>query len=345
MGMGPAPWETGYRKATKKTQKAYNYAFEENHGWVPKSNFGKQRKTTTRPITLSNGEVVYVYDVYDNSDLIQYNSASINSVSAGDTDKLDKYITTAFPVKPNPNASKRGYTCAQGAGHILWLEYYAPRQLLRVTFKIGGRTCIFFRVPSTVAGELIHLCDSRFIDTSRKDKEHNHVLGIRFWDLIRIRGSRTGAKYLFKYTNEAVTVPAALRDEVNKQGGIEASHEDIERRVMYRPVNEQVTLDQYNTLRDKQESEIETRWQNYKQSGDALFNDKSLSYKDKQFYINQLKDLLKTKADSRQLAVLSSTTHDNLDKTLEDLEYLAVKLNLLGNEDDNDNYSDLKSKN
>lgn len=336
--MGTAPWISGYRKATKKAQKAARMVFEENHGWVPKSDFGKQRKTTTKPITLSNGEVVYVYDTYDNDDLIQYTKESVNRfIQDGD---IDKYITTAFPSKPNPSITKRGYTCAQGVGHILWLEYYAPRQLLRVTFKIGGRTCIFFRVPSTVAGELIHLCDSRFIDTSRKT--HNHVLGIRFWDLIRIRGSKTGAKYLFKYTNEAVTVPAALRDETNKHGGIETSHEDVERRVMYRPVDQQVSLEQYDALREKRESDLASRWQNYVDSGEALFKDKRLSLKDKQFYIAQLTDLLKTKADAKQLAVLTGAAHDNPDKTLEDLEYLAVKLDLLGNEDDD--YSDLKPK-
>ena len=83
----------------------------------------------------------------------------------------------------------------KGRGHIAMLEYAQREHILRVTFTNNGAVCIFFDVPTAVAGELIHLADK---NTTRHE-DGRHMLGIRFWDYIRIRGIQHGAKYPFEY--------------------------------------------------------------------------------------------------------------------------------------------------
>lgn len=83
----------------------------------------------------------------------------------------------------------------KGRGHIAMLEYAQREHILRVTFTNNGAVCIFFDVPTAVAGELIHLADK---NTTRHE-DGRHMLGIRFWDYIRIRGTQHGAKYPFEY--------------------------------------------------------------------------------------------------------------------------------------------------
>ena len=83
----------------------------------------------------------------------------------------------------------------KGRGHIAMLEYAQREHILRVTFTNNGAVCIFFDVPTAVAGELIHLADKN----TTRHKDGRHMLGIRFWDYIRIRGTQHGAKYPFEY--------------------------------------------------------------------------------------------------------------------------------------------------
>lgn len=82
----------------------------------------------------------------------------------------------------------------KGCGHISQVEYAQKEKILRVTFTNNGAICLFFDVPTAVAGELIHLAKSK-----RTRHDGRHILGVRFWDYIRIRGAHTGAKYPFAY--------------------------------------------------------------------------------------------------------------------------------------------------
>ena len=83
----------------------------------------------------------------------------------------------------------------KGRGHIAMLEYAQKEHILRVTFTNNGAICLFFDVPTAVAGELIHLAHTN----STRHKDGRHMLGVRFWDYIRIRGTQHGAKYPFEY--------------------------------------------------------------------------------------------------------------------------------------------------
>lgn len=85
-----------------------------------------------------------------------------------------------------------------GCGHIKEIEYSAYYQLLKVTF-INGTISIYYRVPKTVASELLYFAENGQTSTNTFDGSERHVLGIRFWDLIRIRGTLHGSRYRFEY--------------------------------------------------------------------------------------------------------------------------------------------------
>lgn len=238
--MAKAPWITGYRKATEKGKARAGYTHHNSHGWVPTSDLAKAKDMPTRTVTLPNGEEVQVYDGgYDEYLGHQFTGEAM-------TESMDTYIASSF----NKTAVSKNYvTACNGVGHIAYLEYNSMRQVLRVTFRIGGRVCVFFRVPSGVASELFRFCDASYIDNSRKSP-HNHLLGIRFWDLIRIRGTRGGAKYKFVYTNEAQRLPV-MRDT--------AAYSVVKR------YDQNATLDQI-----KQGVDLDSAWKAFKKSNEAF---------------------------------------------------------------------------
>lgn len=103
-----------------------------------------------------------------------------------------KYIKTGFQ-------SKHSFK-VEGCGHIKYLEYDEYRMLLRVTFW-NDDICVYFRVPAAVAGELkVHAETKQEQWTENNGKRH--LLGIRFWDLVRIRTTVHGTRYRFIYTKE-----------------------------------------------------------------------------------------------------------------------------------------------
>lgn len=87
------------------------------------------------------------------------------------------------------------FTC--GGGHIDKVRYNPTYQVMEVSF--GGEraaTVTFFRVPKAIPQELKHVVGKtmRGVDGTMR-----HMEGILFWDLVRIRGQRTGARYPFSY--------------------------------------------------------------------------------------------------------------------------------------------------
>lgn len=63
--------------------------------------------------------------------------------------------------------------------------------------KTWGRDdiAVYFRVPTAVFGELYWLAESKVKQASPVTGEERHALGIKFWDLVRIRHTRTGGRY------------------------------------------------------------------------------------------------------------------------------------------------------
>ena len=90
-------------------------------------------------------------------------------------------------------------------GHIIKLEYAVLYKVLRVTFKKpskGGQVVAYLNVPAPVAGELLYLAESNQTQVSATSGALRHVLGMRFWDLIRIRGTIHGTRYPFEYVTD-----------------------------------------------------------------------------------------------------------------------------------------------
>ncbi len=85
----------------------------------------------------------------------------------------------------------------EGVGHITYLAYAEKFQVLKVKFQ-NGDICLFFRVPSTVAGSLLAYAESK---VTRSDGKH--LLGLAFWDYVRIRGRKYGARYPFEYESRS----------------------------------------------------------------------------------------------------------------------------------------------
>lgn len=160
-------------------------------------NYDKVVNPNTKVIHLSDGTIAKVIDNdwevplgfsesygYGNRSVEVYNENGVSST---------EYAANALNGG-DPNVESWEGDC----GHIVGLAYSPAAQVLKVVFK-SGSTVIFFRVPSTVAGELLHFAKTGQTMRSIVDGKDRHVLGIRFWDLIRIRGTLNGAKYRYEY--------------------------------------------------------------------------------------------------------------------------------------------------
>lgn len=170
---GLAPWN-----------KDKNLEWELSSGWGYKrpEDWDKGVTRNKRKLHDTNGNV---YDVYYYPDADYHLGFS----ASGDDERL-AIAQKAF----DQNNPTHGEVIKQkGRGHIALLEYAQKEHILRVTFTNNGAICVFFDVPTTVAGELIYLADQNYKQKGR------HTVGIRFWDYIRIRGTQHGAKYPFEY--------------------------------------------------------------------------------------------------------------------------------------------------
>lgn len=88
----------------------------------------------------------------------------------------------------------------EGVGHIKKLWYTNRYQILKVEFANNGSICAFFRVPAQLAATLMSLAQSGGTRQTRYGERH--LLGIYFWDLVRIRGTVHGSRYKFEYVKD-----------------------------------------------------------------------------------------------------------------------------------------------
>ena len=169
---GLAPWN-----------KDYEWELSSGWGYKRPEDWDKGIKRRKRKLHDTNGNV---YDVYYYPDVDYHLGFSAEN----DLERL-AIAQKAF----DPNNPIHGEVITQkGCGHISQIEYAQKEHILRVTFTNNGAVCLFFEVPTAVAGELIHLAKSK-----RTRHDGRHILGVRFWDYIRIRGTQHGAKYPFEY--------------------------------------------------------------------------------------------------------------------------------------------------
>lgn len=112
------------------------------------------------------------------------------------------YIDYSFSVDAENVVSFEKQGPADKIGHIRKLEYNSVTLVLRVTFTNNNNVVAYFRVPSVVAGELLYLAEADSVQISTRSYKYVHTLGVRFWDLVRIRGTLHGSRYSFAYTTD-----------------------------------------------------------------------------------------------------------------------------------------------
>lgn len=303
MPFGPAPWQEGYRRVYKK-QRNFTHTLE--HAWLPNAYLNEvgpkhpaiKVPSPYRLLIAPNGQEYKVYGKGDYTDYygFQYNAEGVTE------DMLD-YIEKGF-------AKNAKFQAVKGVGHIMLLEYNAYRQLLRVTFKVGGSVCVFFRVPKTVFGELYSLCDERKIDGSRKNG-HNHLLGIRFWDLVRIRGTTHGAKYKFVYTQEAIRPDV---DDINIRTNLPR---------VWRGIEQDQTIDnlpiQLQSARQQFAKTLDDRWQIYKKSDEYISkNDSAKIVQDAILHFNRIANVLDIPLKARYKQAEIANDLDGMQRVLVD---------------------------
>lgn len=202
---GKAPWDQGYKRVTKSTR-GVEWSLTSGWRYVPADDWvTTPRRPQTRSITLYNGRTVQV-PVDDYQDFIGFHK----SEKGLDPDsEMGMYIYHALVEQ------KDKLQQVDGVGHIQLIEYSPTYQLLQVTFQSDGAVVVFFRVPKEVYSELMHLANSgaTFIDSKGKSR---HVLGKRFWDIVRIRGQRTGARYKFEYTTDGIAMGSRYEAQAKK---------------------------------------------------------------------------------------------------------------------------------
>jgi hypothetical protein len=91
-------------------------------------------------------------------------------------------------------------------GHISAIRYNPSKQVMEVTFTNKGNTVIFFRIPNNFYLSFEHYAMSNAMGLG-VDGKPRHLVGIRFWDLIRIRGQREGGRYPY-VDGSATTITA-----------------------------------------------------------------------------------------------------------------------------------------
>ena len=208
---GPAPYNTGYtdwakyntKRVTKRTLRTQNIDWTLSSGYRNKTMselWGKPREYKTKSIKLYNGRTVQVTDA-DFEDFMGFMGPMVTEEAA--TAEIAKQIETTSWTQH-----------VDGVGHIIAIDYSPMRQLMKVEFAKGGGIVVHFSVPKEVYSELRIYAESGATSTDSKGKVR-HVLGMRYWDMVRIRQTQHGVRYKFKYVREnaSTATGARLSDE------------------------------------------------------------------------------------------------------------------------------------
>jgi hypothetical protein len=232
---GPAPWNKHefvdwtenpfrekFRRINKTGRQKEDLDWSLSGGWRAKKSTDWDSKPTRpnmKAVRLYTGRTVYVPDA-DYEDFFGFHA---QEQSSSDTD-IGAYIDGA-----------KWTQSTSGAGHIVKIEYAPMRQLLSVTFETDGAEVVFFRVPKEVYSELLYLAESGSGITDRRGV-FRHNLGIRFWDIVRIRGVRDASRYRYEYITTGARTgtkvqqesDAEMEAEVAARGGGMKSRKTVE---------------------------------------------------------------------------------------------------------------------
>jgi hypothetical protein len=194
---GPTPWyttpwaETGTRRVTKKTAKDQGVEWSLRSGYRQSMDLYDERpkKNKMKTVTHYGGRPVEVPD-NDFEDYLGFLGPISSELEA--VEKVKERIDTATWSQ---------HVDAEGEGHILALDYAPTRQFMRVFFRNGGGIVVHLQVPVAVYSELRSLALNNVTMTG-VDGKQRHVLGMRYWDIVRIRHTQHGVRYKFTYTQE-----------------------------------------------------------------------------------------------------------------------------------------------
>jgi hypothetical protein len=181
------PWsENSTTRVTKKTAKDKGIEWSLRSGYRQSVDLWDERpkKQKTKVITHYNGHPIEVPD-NDFEDYLGFLGPMASEQVA--SEKLAERIDTASWTQH-----------VEGRGHIAGIDYAPARQFMRVSFVNGGGIVVHLQVPLAVYSELASLAQSDTMLTGAKGQPR-HVLGMRYWDIVRIRQTQHGVRYKFSY--------------------------------------------------------------------------------------------------------------------------------------------------
>lgn len=197
--------------SAKSTVKAKRVDWNLSSGWHPKraKGWNKGVHYKIHELVGTDGKK-YKVRYYDDANFEDVTGFHAHVADSDRNIKAQKIFNRAEAAFSSENKDKIHSATAKTGGHISKIEYDELELLMRVTFE-DGTICIFDKIPHTVAGTLLHAMEQDTkagyydIDTygwSKAGKE-KHLVGVLFWDYVRIRGRRHGAKYPFEYEKHA----------------------------------------------------------------------------------------------------------------------------------------------
>lgn len=173
---------------------------QRERGWVTKGRLSGNVKLRSQTDFMGGKTKAYVIEGYD--DYIGFH--------ANDDGEQLAYAEAAF------DEVKKGgvgiLSAEPSGGHITKIEYNYDSKVMRVTFRKDGRRgnqCLFVGVAASIANQLLIHAES---GNTRGDGRH--LVGIRFWELVRIPHQKTGARLPFSYTGSHSTEIKGTRHRV-----------------------------------------------------------------------------------------------------------------------------------
>lgn len=229
--------ETTLTGRQRKTLRAGDFEWELSTGWTPKRRRGWKGRAARNgmiekvQLTGVDGRPVTVYRTKGYEDARGWHSYDSKTAGAqhkdgarygwfADSPMHDEVMELGMTAFEND----KDYIIQRGRGHIKLLEYNPKRKVLRVTFGGPGGpqgkesredVCVFIGVPTGVAGTLINAAENDYTAGIYSTGRVKHAVGKIFWDLVRIRGQRYGAKYPFEYEKHGAYKLTGRSDRYN----------------------------------------------------------------------------------------------------------------------------------
>lgn len=229
--------ETTLTGRQRKTLRAGDFEWELSTGWAPKRRPGWKGRAARNgmiekvQLTGVDGKPVTVYRTKGYEGARGWHSYDSQTAGAqhkdgarygwfADSPMHDEVMELGMTAFEND----KDYIIQRGRGHIKLLEYNPKRKALRVTFGGPGGpqgkesredVCVFIGVPTGVAGTLINAAENGYSAGVYSTGRVKHAVGKIFWDLVRIRGQRYGAKYPFDYEKQGTYKLTGRSDRYN----------------------------------------------------------------------------------------------------------------------------------